>query len=138
MTRKEFLEKSVKAVGAIALSKMVTLETKLFGQSVSNYPNLVAVRSGEADEMFDVGIKALGGIERFVKKGQSVVVKPNIGWDKKPEDGANTDPKLVKRIVETCYQAQKESMYLTRLATTGKIVIKILVFKRLQNLLVGL
>jgi len=111
MTRKEFLEKSVKAIGAIALSKMVTLETKLFGQSISNYPNLVAVRSGEADEMFDVGIKALGGIERFVKKGQTVVVKPNIGWDKKPEEGANTNPKLVRRIVEACYQAGAKRVY---------------------------
>ena len=111
MTRKEFLEKSIKAVGAIALSKMVTLDSKLFGKSLSNYPDLVAVRSGEADEMFDVGIKALGGIERFVKKGQSVVVKPNIGWDKRPEEAANTNPKLVKRIVEACYQAGAKKVY---------------------------
>jgi Uncharacterized conserved protein len=34
-----------------------------------------------------------------------VVVKPNIGWDKTPEYAANTNPLLVKRIVEHCLQA---------------------------------
>ncbi len=111
MTRKEFLEKSAKALGAIAIGKIATTNSKLFSKSVANYPDLVAVRSGEPEEMFDIGIKAIGGIERFVKKGQTVVVKPNIGWDKKPEEGANTNPKLVKRIIEACYQAGAKRVY---------------------------
>ncbi|MEG2849972.1 MAG: DUF362 domain-containing protein, partial [Bacteroidales bacterium] len=34
-----------------------------------------------------------------------VVVKPNIGWDKKPEFGANTNPQLVAAIVKDCFSA---------------------------------
>jgi uncharacterized protein (DUF362 family) len=55
--------------------------------------------------MFDKAIATLGGMSKYVKKGQKVVVKPNIGWDKTPEFAATTNPFLVKRIVESCIQA---------------------------------
>ena len=55
-------------------------------------PVLVAVRDGSRSAMLDQALAALGGIETFVKKGQTVLVKPNIGWDVPPERGANTDP----------------------------------------------
>jgi len=74
-------------------------------------PHLVAVRGGEPDVMFDRGIKALGGIGAFVKQGQTVVVKPNIGWDVSPERAGNTHPKLVSRIVKACYEAGAKKVY---------------------------
>jgi len=67
--------------------------------------DLVAVKGGEATQMFEQGIKALGGIQAFVKKGQTVVIKPNIGWDVVPERGANTNPTLVAHIVRACREA---------------------------------
>ncbi|NJD90745.1 MAG: DUF362 domain-containing protein [Geobacter sp.] len=50
-------------------------------------------------------ITALGGMKRFVKPGQTVVVKPNMGWDRTPELAANTNPLVVRAIVEECLQA---------------------------------
>jgi len=78
--------------------------------SIANNENagaydLVAVKGGEPDAMFDKAIESLGGIGKFVKRGQRVVVKPNIGWDATPERGANTHPALVKRIIEHCFKA---------------------------------
>lgn len=67
--------------------------------------DLVAIRGGEAAQMFQKGIEALGGIGAFVKKGQKVVIKPNIGWDVLPERGGNTNPKLVAEIIKQCFQA---------------------------------
>ena len=67
--------------------------------------DLVAVRGGEAAQMFQKGIEALGGMSAFVKKGQKVVIKPNIGWDVLPERGGNTNPKLVGEIIKQCLQA---------------------------------
>jgi len=55
--------------------------------------------------MFDKGVEALGGIQRFVKKGQKVVIKPNMGWDVGPERAANTNPQLVAHIVRRCLDA---------------------------------
>lgn len=50
-------------------------------------------------------IEALGGMKRFVKSGDIVVVKPNIGWDRRPEYAANTHPLVVKAIVEEALKA---------------------------------
>jgi uncharacterized protein (DUF362 family) len=50
-------------------------------------------------------LNALGGIQKFVKPGNVVVVKPNLGWDRKPEYAANTHPLVVKAIAEECLKA---------------------------------
>lgn len=68
-------------------------------------PDMVAVMGGEPAQMLAKALEALGGVEAYVKKGQSVVIKPNIGWDKKPELAANTNPELVGALVEACYKA---------------------------------
>lgn len=73
--------------------------------------DLIAVRGGEPDVMFDRGIRALGGIGRFVKKGQSVVIKPNIGWDVTPERAGNTNPLLVKQIIKHCLDAGAKDVF---------------------------
>jgi len=67
--------------------------------------DLVAVMGGEPAEMFRKAIAEIGGMGKFVKKGQVVVVKPNIGWDKTPEMAANTNPQLVGEIVKQCFAA---------------------------------
>ncbi|HMQ12530.1 MAG TPA: DUF362 domain-containing protein, partial [Candidatus Competibacter phosphatis] len=81
------------------------------GEPSAGTPDLVAIRNGEPEALFDHGIKALGGMGRFVKKGQKVVVKPNIGWNVPPERAANTNPRLVRRIVEHCLQAGAKEVY---------------------------
>jgi len=50
-------------------------------------------------------IAALGGMKRFVKSGDVVVVKPNMGWDRSPEQGANTHPLVVRAVVEEALAA---------------------------------
>lgn len=67
--------------------------------------NLAAVRGGEPEEMFNKAIEALGGMKKFVSKGQSVVIKPNIGWDAPPERAANTNPRLIGQIIKHCFEA---------------------------------
>ena len=81
------------------------------GEPSAGTPDLVAIRNGEPEALFDHGIEALGGMGRFVKKGQKVVVKPNIGWNVPPERAANTNPRLIRRIVEHCLQAGAKEVY---------------------------
>ena len=47
----------------------------------------------------------LGGMGQFVKPGHLVVVKPNIGWDRSPEQAANTHPLVVQAVVAQALQA---------------------------------
>lgn len=80
------------------------LDSLMPGNAVSK-TDLVAVRGGEPEVMFDKAMEALGGLGKFVSKGQSVLVKPNIGWDAGPERAANTNPGLVGHIVKRCLEA---------------------------------
>jgi uncharacterized protein (DUF362 family) len=73
--------------------------------------DLVAVKNGEPDKLFDAAMEALGGMGRFVRPNQTVVVKPNIAWDVEPERAANTNPLLVRRIVEQCRAAGAKTVY---------------------------
>ncbi len=50
-------------------------------------------------------IAALGGMDRFVRPGETVLVKPNVGWDRLPEQAANTDPLVVAEVVRLCRAA---------------------------------
>jgi uncharacterized protein (DUF362 family) len=50
-------------------------------------------------------VDALGGMGRFVRRGDVVIVKPNIGWERPPELGANTAPEVVAAVVALCLEA---------------------------------
>jgi len=50
-------------------------------------------------------VAALGGMERFVGRGETVLIKPNVGWDRVPEQTANTDPDVVAELVRLCLAA---------------------------------
>ncbi len=50
-------------------------------------------------------ITALGGISKFVSKGSKVLIKPNIAWNRTPEQAANTNPFVVEAVVEMCLEA---------------------------------
>ena len=47
----------------------------------------------------------LGGMGQFVKPGDRVVIKPNIGWDRSPDQGANTHPLVVRTVVSQALEA---------------------------------
>lgn len=67
---------------------------------------LVAVAEGsDPVRITKNAINALGGMQRFVKPGTTVVVKPNMGWDRTPEQAANTNPLVVRAVVEECLRA---------------------------------
>lgn len=106
MKRRDFLRTAL--AGAVAGAVKIEGSTILAADKSSSAetPNdLVAVMGGEPTELYKKGIEAMGGMKRFVKKGQKVVVKPNIGWDKTPEYAANTNPVLVSEIVKDCLAA---------------------------------
>lgn len=110
--RREFLKKGLSlglvAGGAVVLGKPDILLGK---ETVTEIPDLVAVKNGEPDAMFKKAISLMGGMGQFVKKGQTVVVKPNMCGPYKPELAATTNPSLVKTICEHCYQAGAKKVY---------------------------
>ncbi len=112
MKRRHFILKSAAAGAAIGTWwTMGPLYGKGYHAALVSDFDMAAVLGGEPELMFDRGMEAMGGMSRYVKKGQTVVVKPNIGWDKTPELAANTHPGLVKRVVEHCVGAGAKKVY---------------------------
>ena len=114
MKRRDFIRNSVGlgVLSGAALSMGEFSELFASENNVMQLPyDLVAIKGGEAAAMFDKGIASLGGMKQFVKQNQTVVIKPNIGWDSLPERAANTNPDLVARIVEQCKMAGAKTVY---------------------------
>lgn len=108
MDRRNFLRAMVLA-GAVATVKssegMDILAQTLNSTQTGGKIDIVAVMGGEPEAMFRRAITEMGGMGKFIKKGQRVVVKPNIGWDKTPELAGNTNPKLVTEVIRQCLSA---------------------------------
>lgn len=108
--RREFLRQvAAWTAGALIVPPLLDLGAQAAEPAPAPVPAggpLVAVAEG-ADWAGLPGraVQALGGMGAFVKKGQTVVVKPNIGWDRNPEQGANTHPLIVTAVVKLCLDA---------------------------------
>ncbi len=118
ISRRTFLKTGV-AVGAglYGLSYLGSFEKprllKTFKEN-SLKKGLVVVH-GDIDEnndeglvikkMVRSGIRAIGGMDKLVSRGDNVVIKPNIAWDRKPEYAVNTNPFVVAALVGMCIEA---------------------------------
>jgi len=106
-TRRDFIKTSI-SLGAVAcampeITRAVAAEPAT-GEAAAK-PILVAVREGSRSAMLDKALAELGGIQAFLKPGQTVVIKPNIGWNVVPEKAADTHPELVGHLVKLCLEA---------------------------------
>lgn len=110
--RRKFLKKSLATGVSLGGSLLLGRPGQLHARAAAfGTPDLVAVKNGEPDAMFRQAITMMGGMKKFVKKGQTVLVKPNIAFPRKPEIGATTNPLLVKSIVEHCFEAGAKKVY---------------------------
>jgi len=97
MERRDFLKSLV--LSGLALK----LGPSIYAQSVA--PELTVVEGEDPAAITREAIKALGGMNKFIGRGDKVLIKPNIGWDRTPEMAACTNPQVVKALVEMAYQA---------------------------------
>ncbi len=102
MNRREFLKVTSAAAALSAAGPMVL---KGLAATASSKAEVVVAKNGSPAELVRTVVDGLGGMGKFVSKGDVVVVKPNMGWDRRPEQAANTNPEVVAEVVRLCYQA---------------------------------
>jgi len=77
-------------------------------------PQLVVAKNDpDPASLVRKAVDALGGMKRFVSRGDIVVVKPNIGWDRTPIHAANTNPQVVAEVVRLAYDAGAKRVVVT-------------------------
>jgi uncharacterized protein (DUF362 family) len=101
MKRRELLRRLGLGVVAVGLGQ-VALGQKAGRQQ---QPVVVVAEKDKPAELVRKAIKALGGMGRFVKKGNRVLIKPNIAFARPPEGAANTNPEVVAELVQLCFEA---------------------------------
>ncbi len=74
-------------------------------QPAAQKSHLSVVKGKDPSAMTRKAIDLIGGMSSFVSKGDVVLVKPNIGWDRVPEQAANTNPIVVAAIITMALEA---------------------------------
>jgi uncharacterized protein (DUF362 family) len=115
VSRREFLEATAAAGLRLGLGTGLVAPGLIWGAPTSG-PSMAIAKykspspakeaiAEQARQMTTQVITAMGGMGRFVAKGDVVWVKPNIGWNRVPEQAATTNPDVVATIVSLCYSA---------------------------------
>jgi len=100
MDRRKFIK------GAALLGAGMSAAPRLVRSALAADGPLVSLAEGaDPAALVRAAVTAVGGMGSFVSGGQTVVVKPNIGWDRTPEQGANTHPLVVREVVRLCLEA---------------------------------
>jgi len=97
ITRRKFLKTAVAGVA------MGLVGTPSFSVAKDEYD--LAVISGEPVAATRKALEAMGGMSRFIKKGQPAVLKPNMSFSRSPDFGATTHPIVVATVAQACIEA---------------------------------
>lgn len=76
-------------------------------------PEMAIIQGEDPAQLARTALAELGGMNRFVSRGDIVLVKPNIGWDRTPEQAANTNPDVVAEIVRQCLNSGAKRVIVT-------------------------
>ena len=104
MNRRRFLKQFALYSGGLSLSLPLFRIPESLGQNLP-VPDVAKVTGSDYTALVRKTLDLLGSMGSFVKPGDKVVVKPNIGWDRRPEQGANTHPEVVSALVELALDA---------------------------------
>jgi len=113
-SRKEFLRSIAAAAAAIPFISALFRPAEARAaerlaprpkRAVKTLCDLAVARGDSPAAITRKAVEAVGGMGRFVKPGSTVVIKPNIGWDREPKYAANTNPEVVAALIRLCYDA---------------------------------
>ncbi len=121
MQRREFLKRTGQAAALAALTggtgwlfhnresivyrPVLARKASFEVDPASQLPKLTLAKREDPRQALLASLDAIGGISRFVKSGERVTIKPNVGWDRTPAQAANTNPELVAKMIRLCLEA---------------------------------
>jgi uncharacterized protein (DUF362 family) len=88
----------------------VTVERNLTVPPNAELPRIAVAQGDDPARLVRRVVEDLGGIRRFVSRGDVVALKPNVSWDRTPEQAANTNPEVVAEVARLCLEAGAKSV----------------------------
>lgn len=121
MKRRDFIKRTGQAVAMAAVAGnaeflMIGCESGSYSKASTakpdfevpvdpTLPKVVLAKNPDHAQALRAALDAIGGIRRFVKAGEKVLLKPNVAFAKGPEYAVNTNPVLVGEMVRQCLAA---------------------------------
>src|SRR5512143_1394606 len=104
ITRRQFI---TGAAAAVTLPQVLSGRLPFYGTlaHAAAEADLVVAKSGSPSQLLNAAMAPLGGMGRFVKKGQRVVIKANIAWARTPDQACTNNPELFSALIKMCYEA---------------------------------
>jgi len=96
---------SAPAVATVRANFQIPADTAL--------PEIVVVQGDDPALLARRALQELGGIRRFIARGDVVAVKPNVAWDRTMEQAANTNPRVVAEVSRLCLEAGARRVIVT-------------------------
>jgi len=97
MKRREFIKTSTAAAAVCAAGLPLV--------SAGGVDPVSKVTGESPYEITKKGVELIGGMKKFVGKQDIVMIKPNIGWNRKVEHAANTNPEVLRAVIEMAFDA---------------------------------
>lgn len=103
MKRREFLIMTTASLLSSKLLKASELSqlNSVKKQFIVSFVN----KEDDIQRALEDGLKELDGIEKYLFRRCRVLLKPTMAWNQKPGTGYNSDPRIVKTIIDMCYKA---------------------------------
>jgi uncharacterized protein (DUF362 family) len=103
ITRRQFLKSSV----AAAVLPLLGSQRPFYGSlaHAAEEADLIIAKNGSPSQLLQAAMAPIGGMGRFVKKDQRVVIKANIAWARTPEQACTNNPDLFSALIKMCYDA---------------------------------
>lgn len=86
--------------------KEIGLQLRSYAPEVSKVlPSLAIAHGTEHEKTIRAALAALGGMERFIQKGDVVMIKPNVAFDRPPALAATTHPDALRAVAKLVLEA---------------------------------
>ncbi|BCB95160.1 hypothetical protein JZK55_00820 [Dissulfurispira thermophila] len=102
MHRREFIKSAAIAAAGFAIPH--SIDTLFSTAGAFEKVDLAVAHGASPSKITRAAIDAMGGMKKFISRGDIVVIKPNMAWDRTPEQAANTNPEVVAEVVKMCYE----------------------------------
>jgi len=104
ITRRQFIKG---AAAAVTLPHLLSDHPHFYGSlaHAAEEADLIIAKGGTPSKLLQAAMATLGGMGRFVQKGQRVVIKANIAWARTPDQACTNNPELLSALIKMCYEA---------------------------------
>ncbi|MBU2515782.1 DUF362 domain-containing protein [bacterium] len=109
MNRRDFLRTQAKGILwlSVGTSNLLLPEWGI----AAGVPDIAKVKGAPAAAT-RAAVELLGGMSQFVKPGNRVVIKPNMSFNRTPEQASNTHPEVVRELAVMCKEAKAGKIFI--------------------------